>query len=160
MIGRGTRLAPDLFGPGKDKTHFLIFDHWGNFERFEKNYQQADPQRSKSTTELLLEARIELAEAALEKQDNAAFELAAALIEKDIKSLPAKSIPVQENWRTVQSVANPETLQSFDAATKATLQQDVAPLMQWRDISGHHDSYRFDVPVSYTHLTLPTKRIV
>lgn len=148
MIGRGTRLAPDLFGPGKDKTHFLIFDHWGNFERFEKNYQQADPQRSKSTTELLFEARIELAEAALEKQDTAAFDLVAALIEKDIKSLPAKSIPVQENWRTVQSVADPETIQQFDAATKATLQQDVAPLMQWRDISGHHDSYRFDVLIA------------
>ena len=34
MIGRGTRLCPNLFGPGKDKTHFLIFDHWGNFEWF------------------------------------------------------------------------------------------------------------------------------
>ena len=26
MLGRGTRLCPDLFGPGDDKTHFLIFD--------------------------------------------------------------------------------------------------------------------------------------
>lgn len=34
MIGRGTRLCPDLFGPGKDKTHFLIFDYCGNFEFF------------------------------------------------------------------------------------------------------------------------------
>src|SRR5207249_4202629 len=25
MIGRGTRLCEDLFGPGKDKTHFRIF---------------------------------------------------------------------------------------------------------------------------------------
>ena len=28
MIGRGTRLCPDLFGPGQDKTHFFIFDFW------------------------------------------------------------------------------------------------------------------------------------
>ena len=148
MIGRGTRLAPDLFGPGKDKTRFLIFDHWGNFERFGQEFKQAEPQRSKSTAELLFEARIELAEAALEKQDNAAFELAIALIEKDIQSLPAKSIPVQERWRTVHSVANKETLQLFDAATKATLKQDIAPLMQWRDITGHHDAYRFDVLIA------------
>ena len=34
MIGRGTRLSEDLYGPGQDKSEFLIFDHWGNFERF------------------------------------------------------------------------------------------------------------------------------
>ena len=26
MIGRGTRLCPDLFGPGQDKEFFYIFD--------------------------------------------------------------------------------------------------------------------------------------
>ena len=48
MIGRGTRLCPDLFGPGQDKTEFQIFDHWGNFERFEQGYQTAEHQRPKS----------------------------------------------------------------------------------------------------------------
>ncbi|MFV3255017.1 helicase-related protein, partial [Klebsiella pneumoniae] len=37
MIGRGTRLCPDLFGIGQDKTHFLIFDYCGNFEFFREN---------------------------------------------------------------------------------------------------------------------------
>ena len=31
MIGRGTRLCKNLYGPGEDKTEFIIFDHWGNF---------------------------------------------------------------------------------------------------------------------------------
>ena len=26
MLGRGTRLCPDLFGPGQDKKQFIIFD--------------------------------------------------------------------------------------------------------------------------------------
>ena len=43
MIGRGTRLCEDLFGPGQDKTIFRIFDHWGNFERFEMGYRPAEP---------------------------------------------------------------------------------------------------------------------
>jgi len=34
MIGRGTRLCENLFGPGIDKTHFVIFDYCGNFEFF------------------------------------------------------------------------------------------------------------------------------
>lgn len=35
MVGRGTRLRPDLFGPGKDKKEFFIFDYCGNLEFFE-----------------------------------------------------------------------------------------------------------------------------
>lgn len=37
MLGRGTRLCPDLFGPGKDKQHFQIFDYCGNLEFFGQN---------------------------------------------------------------------------------------------------------------------------
>ncbi|MES1953780.1 DEAD/DEAH box helicase family protein [Salinisphaera hydrothermalis] len=37
MIGRGTRLCPDLFGPGQDKTEFAIFDYCENFEFFNEN---------------------------------------------------------------------------------------------------------------------------
>lgn len=34
MIGRGTRLSPDVFGPGMDKQGFLIFDYYDNFHYF------------------------------------------------------------------------------------------------------------------------------
>ena len=34
MIGRGTRLSADLFGPGLDKQGFLIFDYYDNFRYF------------------------------------------------------------------------------------------------------------------------------
>ena len=34
MIGRGTRLSPDVFGPGMDKKGFLIFDYYDNFNFF------------------------------------------------------------------------------------------------------------------------------
>lgn len=37
MIGRGTRLCPNIFGPGQHKTEFLIFDYCGNFEFFRQN---------------------------------------------------------------------------------------------------------------------------
>jgi type I restriction enzyme, R subunit len=39
MIGRGTRLCPDLFGPGQHKSHFNIFDHCQNFEFFNQHPQ-------------------------------------------------------------------------------------------------------------------------
>ena len=34
MIGRGTRLCPDLFGPGDDKDDFRVFDFCFNFDFF------------------------------------------------------------------------------------------------------------------------------
>ena len=37
MIGRGTRLCPDLFAPGEDKSEFYIFDFCANFEYFNEN---------------------------------------------------------------------------------------------------------------------------
>ena len=34
MIGRGTRLSTDVFGPGMDKQGFLVFDYYDNFRYF------------------------------------------------------------------------------------------------------------------------------
>jgi type I restriction enzyme R subunit len=144
MIGRGTRLCRSLFGPGKDKTHFLIFDHWGNFEWFGENAPQAEPPEGKSLMHLVFESRLRLAEVALEAQDQAAFQLAVTLLEKDIAALPEKSIAVREKWREVKAVARREVLERFAPATRAVLAQEIAPLMQWCNIAGHEDAYRLD----------------
>ncbi len=37
MVGRGTRLCPDLFEPGEDKQNFFIFDFCQNLEFFSQN---------------------------------------------------------------------------------------------------------------------------
>ncbi len=42
MMGRGTRLCPDLFGPGLHKEHFLVFDFCQSFEFFNQNPNLAD----------------------------------------------------------------------------------------------------------------------
>ena len=42
MIGRGTRLCPDLLGEGLDKERFLIFDFCNNFEFFRVNKNGAE----------------------------------------------------------------------------------------------------------------------
>ena len=34
MIGRGTRLCENIYGPGRDKSGFCVFDYCGNFEFF------------------------------------------------------------------------------------------------------------------------------
>ena len=59
MIGRGTRLCPDLFGEGQDKTQFYIFDCCGNFEFFNENQNGIEPPDSKSLTERIFTCKLD-----------------------------------------------------------------------------------------------------
>ena len=60
MIGRGTRLCKDLFGPGMDKENFYIFDWCGNFEYFSVNGDGIEPTNIKSLTERLFSLRLDI----------------------------------------------------------------------------------------------------
>ena len=60
MIGRGTRLCQNLFGPGKDKQHFIIFDYCGNFEYFGSNPEGTVGQQVRSLTQRLFEVRLDI----------------------------------------------------------------------------------------------------
>lgn len=61
MIGRGTRLREDLFGPGKNKTEFQIFDFCQNFEFFNQNPKITDGAIGQSISQRLFAARVEIA---------------------------------------------------------------------------------------------------
>jgi len=146
MIGRGTRLCKDLFGPGQDKKKFLIFDHWGNFEYFDEHYKEPEAAANgKALQQVLFEDRIRLAEAAVAAQDHTAFELACDLLLADVRALDDRTISVRDKWREVKTVQQDGVIKQFDAATKSVLQTVIAPLMQWRDVSGHLPACEFDL---------------
>lgn len=147
MIGRGTRLCPDLNGPGQDKTKFHIFDHWGNFAFFEESYREANPTASKSLLQKLFETRLQLADTALAMAKADTFDLAIKLMQADIAALPETTIAVREKWREVREVQRPGVLSALSAATRASLLKDIAPLMQWRDTRGWEDAYQLDLLV-------------
>ena len=114
MIGRGTRLCKDLFGPGQDKTRFMIFDHGGNFEFFEEKYKPAEGGSAKALLERVFEARLNLADQALEAGNQTAFTKAIELIGRDVRALPEKSIAIRDKWQQVKHAGSNETLQNFD----------------------------------------------
>ena len=145
MIGRGTRLCPDLFGNGKNKTHFRIFDHWGNFEFFDRHYKKAEPTVSKSLMQQVFEARLDMACTALKKSAPDAFEPMISLIREDLERLSEETISVREKWREKRTVSRLDILRRFDPAAEKLLRTQMAPLMQWADIRGQVDAYRFDL---------------
>jgi len=58
MIGRGTRLCPDLYGPGEDKRNFYVFHLCGNLEFFSQDLPGTQGSLQKSLAERLFEARL------------------------------------------------------------------------------------------------------
>ena len=60
MLGRGTRLCPDLFGPGRHKEYYLVFDLCQNFEFFNQNPELADGAAGDSLTKRLFAERVRL----------------------------------------------------------------------------------------------------
>ena len=62
MIGRGTRLRPDLFGPGEDKEFFYIFDYCQNLEFFNQNAKGVEGNSQDSLTTKIFKTRLELLE--------------------------------------------------------------------------------------------------
>jgi len=69
MIGRGTRLSPDIFGPGEDKKEFLIFDYCSNFEFFEEHPDGIKTSSAKPLSVQLFEGRLTVTELIRFKED-------------------------------------------------------------------------------------------
>ncbi len=60
MLGRGTRLCKDLFGPGEDKREFFVFDFCQNLEFFSQNPAGSEGATTESLTTRLFKGRLEL----------------------------------------------------------------------------------------------------
>src|SRR6185369_871051 len=58
MVGRGTRLCPDLFAPGKNKEFFYIFDYCQNLEFFSQDPDTTDGALGESLGKHLFKTRL------------------------------------------------------------------------------------------------------
>jgi type I restriction enzyme R subunit len=154
MIGRGTRLCENLFGPGKNKSRFLIFDHWDNFDYFEFNYEEVEPCNSKSLSQKRFELRLQLAQISLQKLEIEVLDMAINLIKADIDALDTRNINVRDKWTLVEQLNELSVLKQFSKATQALLLDEIAPLMQWLDIRNQSKAIRWDCMLAETQLTV------
>ncbi|MEO8248169.1 MAG: type I restriction-modification enzyme R subunit C-terminal domain-containing protein, partial [Burkholderiales bacterium] len=60
MVGRGTRLCENLFGPDQHKTQFFIFDFCQNLEYFSQDLERCDGAASEPLSQRLFKRRIDL----------------------------------------------------------------------------------------------------
>jgi len=60
MIGRGTRLCEDIYGPGKDKSGFQIFDYCGNFEYFDFHPEGKEGKEMLTLSQRLFQVKLDM----------------------------------------------------------------------------------------------------
>ncbi|MCG7995581.1 MAG: DEAD/DEAH box helicase family protein [Candidatus Thiodiazotropha taylori] len=148
MVGRGTRLSKNLFGEGKHKTHFQIFDHWGVVEYHGLKQRQVTVSQGKSLMQRLFDERLTLAKTALKHGEVDFFETLVQWLHKTINSLDEKSMAVRDKWKVKRQMSELDTLRQFSANTITLLETEIQPLMQWLDVRGHSDAYQWDSLVS------------
>ncbi|MFA0160246.1 DEAD/DEAH box helicase family protein [Vibrio splendidus] len=73
MIGRGTRLCKDLFGPNDDKKTFKVFDYCQNFEYFDANPEGIAVGVVKPVTQQVFEKRVLLSTLLNDQLNNEEF---------------------------------------------------------------------------------------
>lgn len=153
MIGRGTRLCPNLLGEGKHKKEFLIFDHYENFEYFEEEYEEPEDIKAVSLLQSTFEARLNLAKASIENQHIDGFEIATRLIKSDINDLPNDSVNVKKHLKKVHMLQQTDLVERFEPDTQHILKTIIAPLMDARLLK-EKEAIAFDKLIALTQESL------
>lgn len=130
MVGRGTRLCPDLFGPGEDKEEFLIFDFCQNLEFFKENPDLRDSAGSRPIGERLFVTRVELIGDLQEKGLDHA-ELLKSLktrLYDEVLGMNLENFMVRDKRRSVERFKTPENWELLDLEARMALSEEVAGL--------------------------------
>ena len=138
MIGRGTRLRPNLFGQGKDKENFYIFDYLGNFEYFRENKNGMEATVATSTQASIFSKRIKLI---FHMQDVAFIgeeyqALRNALVEEvfnQITSLAPDRIDVRMKRKYVDKYCSKDAFICLSEQDKSELIGNIADLVSMQD---------------------------
>ncbi|MEQ8254811.1 MAG: DEAD/DEAH box helicase family protein [Roseovarius confluentis] len=130
MIGRGTRLCPDLFGPGQDKQEFLIFDFCQNLEFFHENPNTIDGSMAKPIGERLFANRVELAGALQEKEEEHVELLGSVKkrLHDEVLGMNLENFMVRNKRRSVEKFQQEENWSILDLEARMTLVEEVAGL--------------------------------
>jgi type I restriction enzyme, R subunit len=176
MMGRGTRLCEDLFGPGQHKEFFRVFDYCQNLEFFGANPELKEAGSAKSLSERLFAARIDLVRALDEKSHKPgglseaqqapyvpgdesppreAVIQAGALktLQDTVTGLNLDNFLVRQRRRAVEKYREPNAWVPIDDEKRKELVEEIAPLPAEKSL-GTEEAKRFDLLMFSLQLAL------
>ncbi|MBP9685932.1 MAG: DEAD/DEAH box helicase family protein, partial [Rhodoferax sp.] len=175
MVGRGTRLCPDLYGPGQHKQFFNVFDYCQNLEFFSQNPDHSDGATSESLTKRLFKARLQVI-AELDKEldkmamDGSKVEERAAAygdqlneeqlrgelagyLHQTVAAMNMDNFVVRPQRKSVERFAKLDAWKTLDADSHTELNERVAGLPTAL-VDDDEDAKRFDLLVLRTQLAV------
>ena len=174
MVGRGTRLCPDLFGPGMDKEFFYIFDYCQNLEFFGQDPATTDGAVAESLGKRLFKTRLELVEqldkrlaaeggaGAIRENPSVIGEpvterdvrwVTARLLREGVAAMNPENFIVRPKRRLVERFAKPDAWERLSDDDFAALAQDIAGLPTQLDPETE-EAKRFDLLLLNLQLAL------
>jgi type I restriction enzyme, R subunit len=176
MMGRGTRLCENLFGPGQHKEFFRVFDYCQNLEFFGANPELKEAGSAKSLSERLFASRIDLVRALDEKGGKAdgfshgaqspyagagepppseavIREGALKTLQDTVTGLNLDNFLVRQRRRAVEKYREPKAWIPIDDDKRKELVDEIAPLPSERGF-GTEEAKRFDLLMFSLQLAL------
>lgn len=169
MIGRGTRLCPNLFGPGKNKEFFTIFDFCRNLEFFGEDPESTEGSAGESLGKKLFVKRLQLIGQLDEliggefrgKEGNTEIEElrkgAASLLHKEVQGMNLGNFVVRPHRRLVEKYAGESAWGELTGDELEELARQVAGLPSEIE-TDEEEAKRFDLLMLNLQLALLKKQ--
>jgi type I restriction enzyme R subunit len=167
MVGRGTRLRPDLFGPGRDKKQFFIFDYCQNLEFFSQNPETTEGALGESLGARLFKARLDII-AELDKRagdkitvvredepesEETLREKLTAILRDEVAAMNTDNFVVRPKRKLVERFAKPEAWRKLGINDFNKLAEEIAGLPSELDPEDE-EAKRFDLLILTTQLAV------
>ncbi|MCA9391932.1 DEAD/DEAH box helicase family protein, partial [candidate division WWE3 bacterium] len=161
MIGRGTRICPDLFGPGEDKEFFVVFDFCSNFEFFDEHPDGYKSSQQESVSSRIFKSKVRLIKAIQDSEFAANKEYTQfrdSLIESiysQIEALDQENFIVRPHLKYLHKYLNREIWNNLSDTDVIDINDHLAKL----PIQEEKDEYavRFDLLIADLQEALFTK---
>ncbi len=155
MVGRGTRLCVNLFGPGEDKQQFVIFDFCQNLEFFHENPNVMDGATAKPISERLFISRVDLIDALADSREDHGNLIKATKtrLHEEVLGMPIDNFIVRAKRRSVERFQDKANWDTLDMEARLALMEDVAGLPTAHD-DGALPAKQFDLLMISAQLEL------
>lgn len=136
MIGRGTRLCPDLLGEGIDKARFLIFDFCNNFEYFRVNKNGSESGIQETLCEKIYNTKAQICrelQASAFTSDEVYASYRADLVDdlhQAVMELNDNSFMVKRHLRYVEMYRNLSNWINLETVEISEIKGHIAPLVK------------------------------
>lgn len=172
MIGRGTRLCPDLLGPNQNKDGFLVFDLCQNLEYFNQDLPDSGSRIQPSLSERIFAGRTALLyeldqlqprlEAPTDDEDGTRSASGlrrdiAARLRDEVDGMNPNNIEVRSHLRVVDAYREPASWEGITAEKRAVVTGELAGLpTAYQEDEHSEEARRFDylmLKLQLSHLT-------